>query len=66
MKRLLLIVALLLVVAVSTAQVTTSAIRGQVTTNDNPLPGATIVALLASCSYTLALLFRQMLVMLLR
>lgn len=45
MKRLLLIVALLLVVAVSTAQVTTSAIRGQVTTNDNPLPGATIVAL---------------------
>ena len=45
MKRLLLIVALLLVVAVSTAQVTTSAIRGQVTTNDKPLPGATIVAL---------------------
>ena len=46
MKRLLLTVALLLVVAVSTAQVTTSAIRGQVTTNDNtPLVGATIVAL---------------------
>ena len=45
MKRLLLSVALLLVVAVATAQVTTSAIRGQVTTNDNPLPGATIVAL---------------------
>ena len=46
MKRLLLTVALLLVVAVATAQVTTSAIRGQVTTNDNsPLAGATIVAL---------------------
>lgn len=46
MKRLLLTVALLLVVAVTTAQVTTSAIRGKVTTNDNnPLAGATIVAL---------------------
>lgn len=46
MKRLLLTVALLLVVAVSMAQVTTSSIRGKVTTNDNtPLPGATIVAL---------------------
>lgn len=45
MKRLLLTVALLLVVAVSTAQVTTSSVRGTVTANDNPLPGATIVAL---------------------
>ena len=45
MKRLLLIVALLLVVAVSTAQVTTSSIRGTITANDNPLPGATVVAL---------------------
>lgn len=45
MKRLLLIVALLLVVAVSTAQVTTSSVRGTVTANDNPLPGASIVAL---------------------
>lgn len=45
MKRLLLIVALLLVVAVSTAQVTTSSVRGRVTANDNPLPGASIVAL---------------------
>lgn len=44
MKRLLLSVALLLVVAVASAQVTTSSIRGRVTTNDNPLPGATIVA----------------------
>ena len=39
------IVALLLVVAVATAQVTTSSIRGRVTNNDNPLPGATIVAI---------------------
>ena len=45
MKRLLLSVALLLVVAVASAQVTTSSIRGRVTTNDNPLPGATIVAI---------------------
>ena len=45
MKRLLLTVALLLVVAVTTAQVTTSTIRGSVTVNDNPLSGATIVAL---------------------
>ena len=45
MKRLLMIVALLLVVAVATAQVTTSSIRGRVTNNDNPLPGATIVAI---------------------
>lgn len=47
MKRLLLTVALLLVVAVATAQVTTSSIRGKVTMNDNnnPMPGATIVAL---------------------
>ena len=44
MKRLLLSVALLLVVAVASAQVTTSSIRGRVTSNDNPLPGATIVA----------------------
>ena len=44
MKRLLLSVALLLVVAVASAQVTTSSVRGRVTTNDNPLPGATIVA----------------------
>lgn len=47
MKRLLLSVALLLVVAVATAQVTTSSIRGRVTTNDKnyPLSGAAIVAL---------------------
>lgn len=45
MKRLLLTVALLLVVAVATAQVTTSSIRGSVTANDKPLPGATIIAL---------------------
>lgn len=44
MKRLLLTIALLLVVAVSTAQVTTSALRGSVTANDKPLAGATIVA----------------------
>ena len=44
MKRLLLSVALLLVVAVASAQVTTSSVRGRVTANDNPLPGATIVA----------------------
>jgi hypothetical protein len=45
MKRLLLTVALSLVVAVAMAQVTTSSIRGMVTTNDNPLSGATIVAI---------------------
>lgn len=45
MKRLLLTVALLFVVAVSTAQVTTATIRGSVTAYDKPLPGATIVAL---------------------
>ena len=45
MKRLLATIALLLVVAVSTAQVTTSSIQGVVTSNDNPLPGAAIVAL---------------------
>lgn len=45
MKRLLLSVALLLVVAVATAQVTSSSIRGCVTANDNPLSGAAIVAL---------------------
>lgn len=45
MKRLLLTVALSLVVAVAMAQVTTSSIRGMVTTNDNPLTGATIVAI---------------------
>lgn len=45
MKRLLLSVVLLFVVAVAAAQVTTATIRGRVTTNDNPLPGATIVAL---------------------
>lgn len=45
MKRLLLSVALLLVVAVASAQVTSSSIRGSVTSNDNPLYGATIVAL---------------------
>ena len=44
MKRLLLTIALLLVVAVATAQVTTSAVRGSVTTNDKPLAGATIIA----------------------
>lgn len=44
MKRLLLTIALLLVVAVSTAQVTTSALRGSVTANDKPLAGATVVA----------------------
>ena len=45
MKRLLLTVALSLVVAVAMAQVTTSSIRGEVTANDNPLSGATIVAI---------------------
>lgn len=44
MKRLLLTIALLFVVAVATAQVTTSAVRGSVTTNDKPLAGATIIA----------------------
>lgn len=44
MKRLLLSVALLLVVAVASAQVTTSSLHGKVTTNDKPLIGATIVA----------------------
>ena len=44
MKRLLATIALLLVVAVSTAQVTTSSIQGVVTFNDNPLPSAAIVA----------------------
>ena len=44
MKRLLLTVALLFVVAVSMAQVTTSSVRGVVTANDKPLVGATIVA----------------------
>ena len=44
MKRLLLTVALSLVVAVAMAQVTTSSIRGMVTTDDKPLAGATIVA----------------------
>ena len=44
MKRLLLSVALLLVVAVATAQVTSSTIRGMVTTNGNPLPGASVIA----------------------
>ena len=45
MKRLLATIALLLVVAVSTAQVTTSSIHGVVTAYDNPLTGAAIVAL---------------------
>ena len=45
MKRLLLSVALSLVVAVAAAQVTTSSVRGRVTDNDNPLFGATIVAI---------------------
>lgn len=45
MKRLLLSVALLFVVAVAAAQVTSSSIRGSVTSNDNPLSGAAIVAL---------------------
>lgn len=45
MKRLLLSVALLFVVAVASAQVTTSSVRGTVTTNGKPLEGATIVAL---------------------
>ena len=44
MKRLLLSVALLLTAAVTTAQVTTSELRGYVTSNNNPLPGATIIA----------------------
>lgn len=44
MKRLLLSVALSLVVAVAAAQVTTSSVRGRVTHNDNPLLGATVVA----------------------
>ncbi len=45
MKRLLLTVALLLAVAVSNAQVTTSALRGTLTANGNPLEGASVVAL---------------------
>jgi hypothetical protein len=45
MKRLLATIALLFVVAVSTAQVTTSAVHGVVTYNDKPLAGAAIVAL---------------------
>lgn len=44
MKRLLLSIALLLIVAAASAQVTTSAIRGHVTSEDNSLPGATILA----------------------
>ena len=44
MKRLLLGIALLLMATVANAQVTTSSIRGHVTTNDDSLPGATIVA----------------------
>lgn len=45
MKRLLFCVALLLIAAGATAQVTTSAIKGTVTLSDKPLAGATIVAL---------------------
>lgn len=45
MKRLLFCVALLLMSAGATAQVTTSAIKGMVTLSDKPLAGATIVAL---------------------
>ena len=44
MKRLLLSIALLLFAVGATAQVTTSAIKGQVTSSDKPLAGATIVA----------------------
>ncbi|MBO5882559.1 MAG: carboxypeptidase regulatory-like domain-containing protein [Alistipes sp.] len=45
MKRLLLTIALLLVVAVAGAQVTTSSVRGVVTDNDkNPIIGAAVVA----------------------
>lgn len=44
MKRLLLTVALLLAVAVSYAQVTTSSIRGTITDNGKPLEYATVVA----------------------
>ena len=45
MKRLLLTIALLLVVAVAGAQVTTSSLRGVVTDNDNnPIAGAAVVA----------------------
>ena len=44
MKRLLLTVALLFVVAVASAQVTTSSVRGTVTANDKPIAGATVVA----------------------
>ena len=45
MKRLLLTVALLLVVAVASAQVTTSTLRGVVTDNDNkPIAGAAVIA----------------------
>lgn len=45
MKRLLSCIALLLVAAVTNAQVTTSSIRGRVTVNNNSLPGASITAL---------------------
>ncbi|MBO7199091.1 MAG: carboxypeptidase regulatory-like domain-containing protein [Alistipes sp.] len=44
MKRLLFTVALLLVVAVASAQVTTSSVRGTVTANDKPIAGAAVVA----------------------
>lgn len=44
MKRLLLTVALLLAVAVSYAQVTTSSIRGTITDNGKPVEYATVVA----------------------
>ena len=44
MKRLLLTVALLFVVAVAGAQVTTSSVRGVVTFNDKPIVGAAVVA----------------------
>ena len=45
MKRLLLTVALLLVVAVAGAQVTTSSVRGVVTDNDKkPIVGAAVIA----------------------
>ena len=45
MKRLLLSIALLLVVAATTAQVTTSALRGDITVNDKPLEYAVVTAI---------------------
>ncbi len=44
MKRMLLTFALLVAVVVANAQVTTSSLRGVVTTDGKPIPGATVIA----------------------